>query len=637
MFSTLAALVLAAGVFLYASQVALAAGTVSGSVFFDTDGDGVDDGAGDPAARDVGVRIWDDADVSGTINGGDIIVAGDMTDAGGDYAFPSLPDGNYLVQAFDPTGILGVGAFTTAHPLDATIAGAAVTGQSIGFMQNAMDGDGTLDSTVKIDDTTVNGPALADGDEYGRGVADIGDLNLDGVRDLAVGAHSDNTGGANRGAVYIHFMNADGSVDSTAKIDDTTVNGPTLANGDEYGWSVAGIGDLNGDGVQDIAVGAYLDDTGSINAGAVYIHFMNIDGSINSTAKIDFTTPNGPGLVSSGDEFGWDIANLGDLNLDGVQDLAVAASGDDVFAGNAGAIHIHFMNTDGSIDTTVKIDGTTPNGPSLAASDFYGTSVANIGDLDGDGVQDLAVGADLDDAGGSNRGAVHIHFMNTDGSVDSTIEINSTTVNGPALADNDEYGWGVTAIGDLDGDGVQDLAVGATYDNAGGTDRGGAHLHLMNTDGSVAATFKIDTATVNGPTLADDDRFGSSITAIGDLDRNGVQDLAVGAVGDETGGGNRGAVHIVYLHTTSNVLVEYSSATAASTEESVADNFPRLLVNGTLATDESIDVNMTGGGHLHRHARDVGRDPASDARRRQYRRERRRHHVRVLGLDRPSQ
>jgi len=259
-------------------------------------------------------------------------------------------------------------------------------------------GDGSIDSTVTIDDRITNGPTLSDDDYYTISVTSIGDLDGDGVSDIAVGADGDDGTGTDQGAVHIHFLNTDGSVDSTVEINGSTTNGPTLSDNDYYGH-VTSIGDLDGDGVSDLAVGAPGDDTGGDTRGAVYIHFMNTDGSIDSTVKIDDTTANGP-VLSDEDSYGFGIASIGDLNGDGVSDLAVGALDDDAGGTSQGALHIHFMNTDGSIDSTVEINGSTTNGPTLSDGDFYGISVASIGDLDGDGVSDLAVGAASGDSGG---------------------------------------------------------------------------------------------------------------------------------------------------------------------------------------------------------------------------------------------
>ena len=141
---------------------------------------------------------------------------------------------------------------------------------------------------------------------------------------------------------------------------------------------------------------------------------------------------------------------------------------------------------DGDVTSTVEINDYTANGPELSDSDNFGSSVANIGDLNGDGVEDIAVGATGDDDGGKNRGAIHIMFMNTDGSIDSTVVINDSTPNGPELGNKDNFGISIANIGDLDGDGINDIVVGAhqddmdeTGDDEGGTKRGAVHIMFL--------------------------------------------------------------------------------------------------------------------------------------------------------------
>ncbi|MBI1311547.1 hypothetical protein GC176_09595, partial [bacterium] len=142
---------------------------------------------------------------------------------------------------------------------------------------------------------------------------------------------------------------------------------------------------------------------------------------------------------------------------------------------------------------------------------------------------------------------VHVLLLNRDGSVKQTVEINSSTTNGPTLSDYDTFGTSLTSPGDLDGDGVNDLAVGAGKGGGVYSNRGAVHVLLLNRDGSVKQTVQINSSTTNGPSLSDLDLFGSSLTSLGDLDGDGVNDLAVGAYQDDEGGKYRGAVHILFL------------------------------------------------------------------------------------------
>jgi len=424
-------------------------------------------------------------------------------------------------------------------------------------------GIGSVNSTVEINSSTPNGPTLSGGDNFGKSVASIGDLDNNGVNDIIVGAYSDDAGGTDRGAVHILFMNTDGTVDSTVEINSSTPNGPDLSDVDRFGVSVASIGDLDNNGVNDIIVGAFLDDEGGTDRGAVHILFMNTDGIVDSTVEINSSTPNGPDL-SDVDRFGFSVASIGDLDNNGVNDIIVGAYSDNTGGSDRGAVHILFMNTDGIVDSTVEINSSTPNGPTLNNDDRFGISVASIGDLDNNGVNDIIVGAYYDDEGGSNRGAVHILFMNTDGTVDSTVEINSSTENGPTLNNDDRFGGSVASIGDLDNNGVNDIMVGAFLDDEGGSNRGAVHILFMNTDGTVDSTVEINSSTTNGPDLSDVDRFGSSVASIGDLGGDGVDDVIVGAMFDDESGTNHGAVHILFFDKTT-IVDDVTSTTSDGT------------------------------------------------------------------------
>ena len=425
---------------------------------------------------------------------------------------------------------------------------------------------GRIISTVEINDFTTNGPNLwRSGQEtqYGTSIANIGDLDGDGVNDLAVGQPVNRSGCSSqvsKGAVQIHFLNADGTVKSTKELCETT-SGISLGNGHRFGSSVAGLGDVDGDGTPDIAVGGYM--YGTKNRGEVDIILMNSDGSVKD--QVVHRSGGGVGTLGGGTQLGWSVENIGDLNGDGRNDIAMGGWNCDCGgAADSGLVIIGFLESDGGFSSTVNIQSGTTNGPSLTASDAYGTAIANIGDLDGDGVQEIAV-ASKNDAGDS--GEIHIHYMNTDGSIDSTVELNDNHISQLSTT----TAIALEGLGDINRDGVGDMAVGIKGSDETGTNRGGVLLVYLNEDGSVKSTAEFNDSTTNGPTLSNSDLFGKAIANMGDLDGyakfniegtsfkadldgNSVIELAVGATGDDmdsagdpAGADNRGAAHILFL------------------------------------------------------------------------------------------
>ena len=129
-----------------------------------------------------------------------------------------------------------------------------------------LNSDGTVKSSQEISDTQGNFDALNENDIFGIDLVNLSDINNDGITDIAVGAHGDSENGLSRGAVYILFLNSDGTVKDSQKISSTEGNFKEILDPyDAFGRAISNIGDFDGDGVSDIAVGAYHDDDGGFH------------------------------------------------------------------------------------------------------------------------------------------------------------------------------------------------------------------------------------------------------------------------------------------------------------------------------------------------------------------------------------
>ncbi|MEQ1893099.1 MAG: PKD domain-containing protein [Planctomycetota bacterium] len=398
-------------------------------------------------------------------------------------------------------------------------------------------------------------------DQMGRAVISAGDIDGDGNVELVSGAIGDDDGGtagidSDTGALWVHFLQTSGGLRSNQKISMTSGNlGVQLDNRDQFGRALAPLGDFDGDGIPDIAAGACRDDDGGVNRGAFYLLYLNRDGTVKDRRKISDTAGNFTGVLEDLDEFGRSIANLGDLDQDGVIDLAVGAIGDDDGGVDMkGAVWILFMNADGTVKREQKISDTAGNFQGiLGGGDIFGFAAECLGDVNGDGIPDLAVGTPKDDDGGVRKGAVWILFLKRDGTVLGHKKI-SDVANGYGLQEGNEFGSSMAGLGDLDGDGVPDMAVGAPLDDGLLDDQGAVWINFLKTDGGVKSKLKINDISGNFTgNLADGDWFGMALATMPDLDGDGRIELAVGARFDDDGGLNTGSNWILFLDGMQNV------------------------------------------------------------------------------------
>jgi len=266
-----------------------------------------------------------------------------------------------------------------------------------------------------------------DFDSFGISVSEAGDVNNDGFGDVIIGANTYGFGGVFPGKAYI-FSGKTGS---------TLYEFTGEADGDRFGSSVASAGDVNYDGFDDIIVGAWRNDGGSIEVGRAYV----FSGQTGDTLYV--FTGEGPF-----DNFGRSVASAGDVNNDGFDDLIVGAYRNDAGGENAGRAYV-FSGLNG--DTIHVFTGE-------ASFDAFGYSVASAGDLNNDGFDDLIVGAYLSSASGPKAGRVYVFS----GQTGDTIYVFSGETH------SDGFGYSVASAGDVNNDSISDVIVGAIGNEAGG-------------------------------------------------------------------------------------------------------------------------------------------------------------------------
>jgi hypothetical protein len=353
-----------------------------------------------------------------------------------------------------------------------------------------------------VADLTFTGAAA--NDNLGVSVAGAGDVNGDGYADLIVGASGSNSTG--RAYVYYGGPGADA-------IPDLTLNG--AAASDNFGFSVAGAGDVNGDGFADVIVGANRNDAAATDAGRAYVFFGGY--APDATADLILTG------AAATDFFGYSVAGAGDVNGDGYADVIVGAFHNDAAGSDAGRAYVYYGGRTPNAVADLLLTG-------AAAGDNFGYSVAGAGDFNGDGFADVIVGAYLNDALGTNTGRAYIYYGGLGADATPDLVLNGATA-------GDGFGFSVAGVGDANGDGFADVAVSGLLSDANGTDAGRAYLYYGG-PGADAVADQAFTGAAAG------DVFGWSLAGAGDTNADGFADLVVGANSNDVGGNNAGRAYL---------------------------------------------------------------------------------------------
>jgi hypothetical protein len=375
----------------------------------------------------------------------------------------------------------------------------------------------------------------------------IGDLDGNGVIDIAtrvVGEKTINNINYYYGYLVVVLMHSNGMVKSHKLIGSGAgISGISIS--DFFGSSIVNMGDLNNDGVNDIAVGDIYAGASNSQTGAVTFVYLNKDGSVKDFKQINRDVISS--LPNNG-YFGNSLTNLGDLDGDGYQDIAVSSS--EKLNGKSGCVYILFLDSIQNIKKIRKI-GVNSNGLSGNFSNdlALGSGVSNIGDFDKDGVTDIAFKTVYKKDSVTNLSGIMIVYLKSDGTVKSFERINHLSNGLHDLIEDDGFGYRIVRLNDLDGDQVNELAVGATNDTTYNVGRGGSvRILFMNADGTVKSVQKIDNLSGNfNQPIANRDFFGS-IGPLGDFNNDSIPDLLVGASGNDEGGSSKGALYLLMLN-----------------------------------------------------------------------------------------
>jgi hypothetical protein len=426
---------------------------------------------------------------------------------------------------------------------------------------------GGADGVGQTGYTQVTGNNI--GAQIGFSVATAGDVNADGYSDVIVGAPYYDLGESDEGIALVYYGSQSGLITATYHILQEN------KAGSRFGWAVSGTGDVNGDGFDDVIVGADTYSNGQENEGAIFIYHGSATG-ITIQAAIHFERDFADSYM------GTSVASAGDVNKDGYADVVVGADGvtneacvyegsSNGITGNPKILETNEIDSDfgGSVASAGDVNGDGygdiivgdhlygPNGEGAAyvfhgsntgiGSDaavtlqcnqqgaLLGRSVAGAGDLNGDGYSDVIVGAPDYDNGQNNEGVVFAYYGSSAG-VSNTDPI--------LLEMNKEYsgfGENVNSAGDVNGDGYSDIIVGAPYFTDGQQYEGAAYVfHGSPTGIKALPGFQLENTNISNASM------GFSVAGAGDVNGDGYSDIIVGATGYTAGQNKTGSAFVYY-------------------------------------------------------------------------------------------
>ena len=362
-------------------------------------------------------------------------------------------------------------------------------------------------------------------DMAGLSIGGGGDVNGDGFCDLVIGAPFHDGNGVDSGAVYLVLGKSSGwALDVNLSQADASFLGE---DSDDYaGYSVDIAGDVDRDGYDDIIIGAYNDEGGGGGAGKVYLVFGRASGW---SARMNLSSCAGSSFLGEafGDGLGICVSKAGDVNWDGFGDVLISAPWNSEAGISTGQVYI-VMGASTGWTNNGSISGADASFFGEGAYEDFGMVVTGGGDVDGDGFADIAISAPSNSESATGAGQVYLVLgRESPWEMDMSISGADASFLGSAMGDG--AGYAISIDGDLDGDGLDDIMIGApSYDDGSSTDAGHSCVVLGREEGwSRDRSLSNSDSSFIGEMIGD--LAGSSVEIAEDLNGDGCDDAVVGA------------------------------------------------------------------------------------------------------------
>ncbi len=361
-------------------------------------------------------------------------------------------------------------------------------------------------------DQSISGTAAYDFVSSALAVAD--DVDGDSSVDLWIGAYGHDLAASEQNAGRMYLMAGPLTGSETLASATTTIT--ATDGGDDLGFSAANLGDFDGDGLDDLVAGAYGRNVGSVvDAGTAYVFTGIASGALTT----DDATTSVEGAAAS-DYVGYCVAGPGDVTGDGTPDAMIGAYAHDASGTGSGAVAIIAGGTTGDLGFAT---GAYAILTGIDGSDSAGYSLAGAGDVNGDGVGDVVIGANAR----STNGSAYLVL----GPISGTISLSAADATIDGLNSDDALGNAVAGVGDTNDDGVDEFVVAAHYVNGTGENAGAVYLYSTMPTGSVSPSAA--DATFSGG--ATDDYLGRTVGAARHINGDAYADIVIGATGADNG------------------------------------------------------------------------------------------------------